>query len=47
MDEKFALNSRWGRYIPLKAKSTSGCKPLTILAIDFPEPQECVQPSVP
>lgn len=32
---------------PVNAKSTSGARPLTISAIAAPEPQACVQPSVP
>ena len=33
--------------MPAKSKSTSGTRPLTISASALPEPQECVQPSVP
>ena len=33
--------------MPANAKSTSGASPLTMRAIDLPEPQACVQPSVP
>jgi hypothetical protein len=32
---------------PVKAKSSSGCRPLTMRAMLLPEPQACVQPSVP
>ena len=43
---------RGGRYAmrlqaPANAKSTSGFSPLTMRAMLLPEPQECVQPSVP
>ena len=34
-------------FMPAKSKSTSGTRPLTISASALPEPQECVQPSVP
>jgi hypothetical protein len=33
--------------IPVNAKSSSGCLPFMMDAIERAEPQECVQPSVP
>jgi|GEM_PF-3129896 len=35
------------RYRPTNAKSISGSRPLTMRAMLLPEPQACVQPSVP